>query len=382
MTLFDPSQVEKALLGLEGQSSNTEGLRRVYRKMLETAPQRWVSKPASAAPLEQVIEDCPNFRGVLEDLSNHIELGVRNKRGLALIPILLAGEPGVGKTHFAKRLAVSLGLSYQFLSMGTMSAGWILGGSAPTWSGARHGKIAASLIDGEFGNPLYLLDEIDKTGGSRDHDPMSQLLTLLERDVTQYTAHYEMLRAQVNGELANTPVNIIERQQRNLICSESEARKQQQDRVVSASNGSMPVTAVEHGLNLVGQQIGRKRCELPRSHTWYAACKIGGNITSVLQKAHERANCRAHMFRGLRTMVSCMTFDECHDVRTGHASDLRIGRKAALPQKLPSERDMANGRHARQSALPDQISVKILHNLFELVQCERWLGRNCIDLSK
>ncbi|OAJ59373.1 hypothetical protein A6V36_27385 [Paraburkholderia ginsengiterrae] len=88
------------------------------------------------------------------------------------------------------------------------------------------------------------------------------------------------------------------------------------------------------------------------------------------------------MLRGLRTMVSCMTFDECHDVRTSQAGDLRIPRQAMLPQTLPSERGMANGKHARQPALLDQISFKILHNLFELVQCERWLGRHCIDLSK
>lgn len=186
MTLFDVNEVERAMHGLESQSSNSEGLRRIYRKMLESGPERFVSKPASAAPLEQVMADCPNFKGVLEDLSNRIELAVVNKRGLAMIPVLLAGEPGVGKTHFAKQLARTLGLSYQFLSMGTMSAGWVLGGSAPTWSGARHGKIAATLIESNFGNPLYLLDELDKTGGDSRYDPYGALLQLLERDTAQH----------------------------------------------------------------------------------------------------------------------------------------------------------------------------------------------------
>lgn len=186
MTLFDVNEVERAMHGLESPSSNSEGLRRVYRKMLESGPERFVSKPTSAEPLEQVMDDCPNFKGVLEDLANRIELAVVNKRGLAMIPILLAGEPGVGKTHFAKRLARALGLSYQFLSMGTMSAGWVLGGSAPTWSGARHGKIAATLIEEHFGNPLYLLDELDKTGGDSRYDPYGALLQLLERDTAQH----------------------------------------------------------------------------------------------------------------------------------------------------------------------------------------------------
>jgi hypothetical protein len=53
-----------------------------------------------------------------------------------------------------------------------------------------------------------------------------------------------------------------------------------------------------------------------------------------------------------------------------------------LPQKRPSERDMANGRSMRQSTLLKQIPVEVLHYLFELVLCARWLGRNSIDLPK
>jgi ATP-dependent Lon protease len=187
MTLFDVSEVEKAMAELgDVPQASSDALRRVYKKMLKRGPDRFVTKPASAAPLSQVMETCPNFRGVLEDLTNHIELATVNRRGLALIPIVLAGDPGVGKTHFAKQLAGALGLSFQFLSMGTMSAGWILGGSAPTWQGARHGKIASALIEGEFGNPLYLLDELDKTGGDSRYDPFGALLQLLERDTAQH----------------------------------------------------------------------------------------------------------------------------------------------------------------------------------------------------
>ncbi len=186
MTLFNVAEVEKALDGLESQSTNAEGLRRVYKKMLAQGPERWVSTPSSSASLTEVAEACPNFKGVLEDLASHIELAAVNKNGLAMIPVLLAGEPGVGKTHFAKQLAKALGLHFEFLSMGTMSAGWVLGGSAPTWSGARHGKIAGSLIDGEFANPLYLLDELDKTGGDARYDPHGSLLQLLERETSKH----------------------------------------------------------------------------------------------------------------------------------------------------------------------------------------------------
>jgi ATP-dependent Lon protease len=123
---------------------------------------------------------------VLEDLEGYVELALASKGGFSVLPLLLTGDPGVGKTHFAKCLANALSLPYQFLSMGTMSAGWVLSGSAPTWSGARHGKIAASLIDSDFANPLYLIDELDKTGGDSRYDPYGALLQLMERDTARH----------------------------------------------------------------------------------------------------------------------------------------------------------------------------------------------------
>jgi len=49
MTLVDEMEVLKAIDGLKAQSSNSEGLRRVYRKVLESGPACWVSKPARRA---------------------------------------------------------------------------------------------------------------------------------------------------------------------------------------------------------------------------------------------------------------------------------------------------------------------------------------------
>ena len=186
----------------------------------------------------------------------------------------------------------------------------------------------------------------------------------------------------MNCELPSTPVNIVERQLRNLICSQSKASKQQQDRVVSASERCMPATGVEHGLNLIGQKIRGKRREPPRSHTGHAARKLDGSVPSVLQKTHEHTNGRTHMCGGSRAAVSYMPLNESHDVRASQADDVLMTRHAMLLQELPSKRDMANGRYTRQSPLVNQISVEVLHYLFELVQRVSWPGRNSIDLPK
>jgi ATP-dependent Lon protease len=66
--------------------------------------------------------------------------------------------------------------------MNSLTAGWILSGAAAQWNNARPGKVAQTLIDGHYANPVVVLDEVDKAGGDARYDPMGALYTLLEPD--------------------------------------------------------------------------------------------------------------------------------------------------------------------------------------------------------
>ena len=182
--LYDPDVVQHAMERAEGPQAESQ--KRAYRRMLEHGPDRFVAAPADEDDLDVVARTSPNFAGVVEDLANHVALAAVREGGFHLSPILLAGDPGVGKTHFAKSLAKALGLTFEFISMGTLSANWVLSGSAPTWQGARYGKIAGTLIESQFANPLFLLDELDKTGGDSRFDPYGALLQLMEQDTASH----------------------------------------------------------------------------------------------------------------------------------------------------------------------------------------------------
>ena len=96
--------------------------------------------------------------------------------------MLLLGPPGIGKTHFARRVSQLLGTGLGFISMSSLTAGWVLSGASSQWKGARPGKIFETLVDGAYANPVMVVDEIDKARGEHAYDPLGALYGLLEHD--------------------------------------------------------------------------------------------------------------------------------------------------------------------------------------------------------
>ncbi|HZW11948.1 MAG TPA: AAA family ATPase [Noviherbaspirillum sp.] len=156
-----------------------------YEDMLEFGAERFVTTPSSTDALKPLYEDCPNFDEVLDDLTRYLGLSIAGGAGFNVMPILLLGDPGVGKTHFGKRLAAVLGTEFEFISMNALSAGFVITGSSSTWKGAKCGKVAERLVRGKFANPIVLLDEVEKATGSTQSDPMAALYQLLEPETSR-----------------------------------------------------------------------------------------------------------------------------------------------------------------------------------------------------
>jgi ATP-dependent Lon protease len=69
--------------------------------------------------------------------------------------------------------------------MSSLTAGWILSGASAQWNNAKPGKVAHTLVHGDYANPIVVLDEIDKAGGDSRYDPMGALYSLLEHDTAK-----------------------------------------------------------------------------------------------------------------------------------------------------------------------------------------------------
>jgi len=179
-SIFNMAEVERKLAKLPEREH--EALRGTYQRMLDKGPQRFQVKPSGLPAMADLYEELPNFHPVLDDVRRQIALCEDSGDALEITPLLLLGPPGVGKTHFARQLAQLLGTGMGFVAMSSLTAGWVLSGASSQWKGARPGKVFEALVDGDYANPVMVVDEIDKAGGEACYDPLGSLYSLLEHD--------------------------------------------------------------------------------------------------------------------------------------------------------------------------------------------------------
>jgi ATP-dependent Lon protease len=183
--IFDMDAVEKRLQFDLSSSGDRDERRSREKRLKKIADSRSYRKLARVqadtdARLDGLEEDLPNFFEVIQYLRGVVAIAHADDRTPQPQHLLLNGPPGIGKTLFATCIAKIFDTKLHIAHLETMQTSADLVGTSSSYSNATTGLIFNALIEGEYANPIVLLDEIDKASGDHRRPTTSALYNLLE----------------------------------------------------------------------------------------------------------------------------------------------------------------------------------------------------------
>ena len=154
------------------------------RWQILTTPLALRGGPALASPdlVPKLEADIPWHGALLAFVCREVSLSRGCAHGaIAFPPVILVGPPAAGKSYAARLIASRSGLGFGMIDVGGASDNRALGGTSRGFTGATPAWPLTTMAAQQTGNPLLMVDEVDKCGGSAANGhPHHTLLSMLE----------------------------------------------------------------------------------------------------------------------------------------------------------------------------------------------------------
>lgn len=153
----------------------------LYQRVKPKGHRRAIAKPnLDSSYFKYLYQAFPHFSAVLDLVHEQLNFSELTGKPFLIPPILLGGDPGIGKTRFSQELAKAIGTVIRRLPFDNAQSGVSLLGSDRNWANTTYGSVFELVVLGRYANPIILLDEIDKAGKLREGHALASLHSLLE----------------------------------------------------------------------------------------------------------------------------------------------------------------------------------------------------------
>ena len=216
---------------------------------LKRGAAHYLSKPIRLEELRATVRE-------IVDKKRHLQM----RRGPTLC---FAGPPGSGRTSAGLAIAEALDRKFVRLSLAGLRDEAELRGQRRTHAGARPGRIIAELKRLEVGNPVFMLDEIDKIGPDFQGDPARVLMEILDSEQNaHFLDHYLEVPFDLSGAMFIATANVVEKLPAPLLDSLEVIHfpgYTEDEKLNIARKYLIPGQLREHALHQLGLAVQRRR---------------------------------------------------------------------------------------------------------------------------